>query len=1011
MAILLALVLLIGGSAWAQSRPASSPAISADQRKPKLAVAVSAQEPDAPSQENLEDLLMIELANQPFLQLVDRQAMHAVMKEHAIALSNLNDTKNALALGKFAGADFLLHVLAEKNKAAIRLVEVATGQVKLEDTLALANDMALSSAAIREKVLAALRPDSQAANRLTVGIAAFPNRSGTDRSDKLGVELQKALRSRLKDKAWAVVLERQYPTALLEEVDLARAGLVRGTAVEKLPPADLVIFGSMEDVKREYEPGKPWAVQLDLTLLLRGHSDQISQAFRSDLVETAAADIVRKIDNFRRRQPASQTRVPEKELWRRQAFYLMPPSVCAVGRSMPECRTERQKLDVLELIRAWENVLLLDPGDVEAMTNLGVCLFAISHYVPSNPHVSQAQKQLAAAQCMRGSQLIERALRAKPTRDQVHTFYMYADAVRWANPARAAQQCKYILDNPSQFDDWQIKQLRARVALETDGGVYAELDRAVLNAQKDPDAVFLALRNEFLDDSPVEPTAAFLAKYLDSPDDLVKFVFRTAMAELLRRRKKDPAALEYYDRAIEVMEPAYSRSTAGQRTVYVDAIYRRRLDTCLNLDRPEEAKRTALAGAKHFMEMGRFNFAVADLYHYCVTEALGNGQEKEALAICDAYLAAAKRYESEQNNYGPQIFGRRLELLARLAGTPLPGMGGLRLAKGTQANHLTASQMAATDGKLWLAWQQCNGCGPALMYRPDLDETRYLTNLPATICSVAAVKDAVCFGGVDGLYKLDTNGKLLKHYSRKDGTLPANYVLDLCEGGGKIYLCYQNGYDRYGVSVLDPATDGISMLAPSSREATREAEPVYDVYRVWWDVVNSRLYASYHLRFTSMADPTHEVGWMQNGKAWRRYSGSKAPRLIVSDGVEAVLVHIPDKKTDFYFLRAGTKVTAELPLPWLMGEPAWDDHRIWAPTFMGLYEIDRATGRATWLAHQDGNPFLSVLKHGNRLYVATGRGLYYREIPQDIVKTALKEANTDARDAATRRNASEDNRK
>ena len=36
---------------------------------------------------------MIELANQPFLQLVDRQAIQAVLKEHAIALSNLNDTK------------------------------------------------------------------------------------------------------------------------------------------------------------------------------------------------------------------------------------------------------------------------------------------------------------------------------------------------------------------------------------------------------------------------------------------------------------------------------------------------------------------------------------------------------------------------------------------------------------------------------------------------------------------------------------------------------------------------------------------------------------------------------------------------------------------------------------------------------------------------------------------------------------------------------------------------------
>ena len=60
------------------------------------------------------------------------------MKEHAIALSNLNDAKNASALGKFAGADYLLHVLirekkAGNDKASIRLVEVATGQVKLEE--------------------------------------------------------------------------------------------------------------------------------------------------------------------------------------------------------------------------------------------------------------------------------------------------------------------------------------------------------------------------------------------------------------------------------------------------------------------------------------------------------------------------------------------------------------------------------------------------------------------------------------------------------------------------------------------------------------------------------------------------------------------------------------------------------------------------------------------------------------------------------------------------------------
>ena len=194
-------VFLAGGVTLGLYAPAASSADASSKHRPTLAVAVSAQQASGQNGENLEELLMIELANQPFLQLVDRQAIHAVMTEHAIALSNLNDAKNALALGKFAGADYLLHVLAEKKAAAIRLVEVASGQVKLESQVVLGNDLTLSAAAIREKVLAALRPESQAANRLTVGIAAFPNRSGTDRSDKLGIELQKALRKRLQDAA------------------------------------------------------------------------------------------------------------------------------------------------------------------------------------------------------------------------------------------------------------------------------------------------------------------------------------------------------------------------------------------------------------------------------------------------------------------------------------------------------------------------------------------------------------------------------------------------------------------------------------------------------------------------------------------------------------------------------------------------------------------------------------------------------------------------------------------
>ncbi len=200
VAIAIAGVCLAGTSARAQSAPDQS--ARAKVSLPKLAVVTAVHDKGDDDRQNIEDLLTIELGNQPFLQLVDRQALQAVMKEHSIALTNPGDAQSALSLGKFAGADYLLYVLVERDKvlptqrkASVRLVEVATGQAKVDDQVAVSENLALSMAAVREKVLAALKPESQAANRLTVGVAAFTNRSGTDRSDKLGIELQKALRA------------------------------------------------------------------------------------------------------------------------------------------------------------------------------------------------------------------------------------------------------------------------------------------------------------------------------------------------------------------------------------------------------------------------------------------------------------------------------------------------------------------------------------------------------------------------------------------------------------------------------------------------------------------------------------------------------------------------------------------------------------------------------------------------------------------------------------------------
>ena len=213
------------------------------------------------------------------------------------------------------------------------------------------------------------------------------------------------------------------------------------------------------------------------------------------------------------------------------------------------------------------------------------------------------------------------------------------------------------------------------------------------------------------------------------------------------------------------------------------------------------------------------------------------------------------------------------------------------------------------------------------------------------------------------------------------------YIVDLREGGGELYMCYRNGF-RFGVAALNPASDNLQVLAPTTREAKQETEPVADVGRVWWDASARRLYASCHDadKYWNYPQFRCQYGLMPDGKTWQRYQGPEAPRFVVSDGDESLVVRIRGKEVEFSFSRSGQKIAAEIPLPSLMGDPAWDEHRIWVPTAAGLYEIDRHSARVAWVSYQNDNPYFSALKHGNRLYIATGRGLYYRDIPAMTAK-------------------------
>jgi len=149
-----------------------------------------------------------------------------------------------------------------------------------------------------------------------------------------------------------------------------------------------------------------------------------------------------------------------------------------------------------------------------------------------------------------------------------------------------------------------------------------------------------------------------------------------------------------------------------------------------------------------------------------------------------------------------------------------------------------------------------------------------------------------------------------------------------------------------------------------------------------WDPVTPQLHAfcyGYWLYQCPRFDA--EFRWSPPAAAWHKDSIGRAPRFVVSAGDETLVVGPAADATEFRFLKSRQTVKAVVPLPELMGEPAFDSSRIWVPSASGLYEIDRTSGAVSWLAYQPGLIFQAVLSVDGRLYLATSGGLYYRQHP------------------------------
>ena len=290
-----------------------------------------------------------------------------------------------------------------------------------------------------------------------------------------------------------------------------------------------------------------------------------------------------------------------------------------------------QRLNQAEVIRCWENVLLLDDRDADAMNHLGAYLISVNR----GPTAwSAAEKQAAAERCIAGSRLVERALGIQPNRERAASYVFCLRPLLDMAPARAAEMGQYILNHPALFKEspdmpW-VKVAQTMPVEAADDGYRAKLDLALSRAADDPDAVLILCPPGLTRDRAAKPYRKLLERHLDSGDPVVQFVVHRALGELLCWQERDPAGLQHFDKAIATMEAARARCKDGHRDS-LTGIYQMKIEACRFLGDDEEAGRTALTGAKHFQAVRRFDRSVARLYDYLRDESPWPGP-REAVA-------------------------------------------------------------------------------------------------------------------------------------------------------------------------------------------------------------------------------------------------------------------------------------------------------------------------------------------------------------------------------------------
>jgi hypothetical protein len=335
----------------------------------------------------LADLILSGLGSATGLELVDRQSINAALRETQLTLSGLVRARDAVRVGKMLKADwFLLGTAASvngTNALVVRIVDARTGITRDAGVFPKDRSKPELAASVAGFVRQSRQSAAAAKPRVYLAIGGFKDVSVNNRQAGFPVQLRGYLTAAYQGSG-VTLLEREYADTLLQEMQLDLAGLTEGSATNGPAPLQSA-FWLVDGYYQSYETTN---LQVELTLAVQrifGLGKRIT--LRGEPGEPVCRDIKAAIDRVMNDQPGIvvPSRVSEiraqmssgRELLgvntdSRFAGYFL--TITETDHDLDPVQANKRERNLQEAIRAFQTVLLLDPGNRQAKIYLSRCL-------------------------------------------------------------------------------------------------------------------------------------------------------------------------------------------------------------------------------------------------------------------------------------------------------------------------------------------------------------------------------------------------------------------------------------------------------------------------------------------------------------------------------------------------------------------------------------------------------------------------------------------------------------